>query len=585
MNAMFKTWRSILLLFVFAPGLVAQTQQPPPANKEKSDARGTGTISGRVVNEAGQPLANALIYVRTVGVSGHPQTANTDSEGAFEISGLDPAAYSVSAHAPAYIPLAHDPRTGPPPTYRPGDSVTITLFKGGAVTGMVMNAAGEPVVAIGVRVQMIRDLNGRSLPRGASRETMTDDRGIYRVYGLMTGTYIVSAGGPTEFSNAFMNAFESDVATYAPSATRGTAAEINVRTGEEVSGIDIRYRAEPGRTVSGEVQGPTANSAFTVTLTAAGDVGAQWNTNVYQSSETSNFAFNGIADGDYDIYTRYYSQTEGSGVSEQKRISVKGADVSGIVLSARPFGSVAGRLVLEETTVAECTDKQRPLFNETMISAWHNENAAAKRTPAAAWSMGTPTPPNAEGNFVLQNLVAGEYFFAARTQAKHWYLRSVTLTPPAGTKAASKSVDATRVWTNVKPGEKVSGVTMTLAHGAALLRGSLVLGDGEQRPPRLVVYLVPAERERAEEVLRYFAAQVTEDGKFFFNNLAPGRYWIFAQAAGEGDGPSLTRIRFPHETALRARLRRDAEALKTEIDFQPCQAISDFKLPLKPPVQ
>jgi hypothetical protein len=34
MNAMFKTWRSILLVFVFVPGLVAQTQQPPPANKE-----------------------------------------------------------------------------------------------------------------------------------------------------------------------------------------------------------------------------------------------------------------------------------------------------------------------------------------------------------------------------------------------------------------------------------------------------------------------------------------------------------------------------------------------------------------------
>ena len=584
---MLRTFRSILLLLVFAPSLVAQTQQLPAAEKEKSDAPGTGTISGRVVNESGQPLQNAMVYVRVAGSVGYPNAASTDREGAFQVSGLDKAAYNVSAHAPAYIAIPHDARTGPAPTYRPGDSVTLTLIKGGAVTGTVMNAAGEPVVGIAVRVQMIRDMNDRVLPRGAIRERTTDDRGIYRIFGLMTGTYVVLAGGPTESSHAFINAFETDVPTYAPSSTRDTAAEIRVRAGEEVSGIDIRYRGEPGRAVSGDVKGADPNSGFSVTLTAAGDASVQWHTNTYQSPGTSGFVFNGVADGDYDVYAQYYSQTEERGVTEQKRISVKGADVTGIVLTARPFGSVAGRLVLEETTVAECTDKERPLFNETLVSAWHNENAAAKRTPSAVWSMGAPVTPNAEGNFVLKNLAAGEYFFAARTQTKHWYLRSVTLTPPAaaGAKAASKPVDATRVWTNVRPGEKVSAVTMILAHGAALLRGRLELGDGERMPPRVVVYLVPAERERAEEVLRFFTAQVTEDGSFFFNNLAPGRYWAFAQTSGERDGPSLAQIRFPHETALRAQLRRDAEALKNEIELKPCQTVADFKLLLKPSAQ
>lgn len=586
---MLRATGSILLLLVFAVSVAAQAQQPAP--KEKSDAPGSGTINGRVVNESGQPLSNAQVSVRTVGPSGvatAPFATNTDRDGTFQVFGLDQAAYYVSAWAPSYVPQPREPASTTVPTYRPGDSVTLTLVKGGAVTGTVLNAANEPIVGIAVRVQRIRDHNGRKLPRGDVRERTTDDRGIYRVYGLMTGTYVVSAGGPTEFSNSTINAFETDVATYAPSSTRENAGEVSVRTGEEVSGIDIRYRAEPGRTVSGEVKIPDANFGFNVVLVAAGDTGAQWSANSYQSPGSSSFLFNGIGDGDYDVYALMYSQAGERGVSEQQRISVRGTDVGGIVLIPKPFGSVAGRLVLEETTVAECTDKARPLFNETMISAWHNDSAAAKRIPPPVWAMGVPQAPNAEGNFSLNGLAAGEYFFAARSQAKYWYLRSVLLTPAAGaaapaTKSASKPIDATRVWTVLKPGEKLSGLTMTLAHGAAMLRGKLA--EGEQAPERMVVYLVPAERERAEEVLRFFATQMSPDAKFAFNNLPPGRYWILAQVASEGEGQSLGRIRFPHETALRARLRREAEATKNEIELKPCQNVSDFQLSLKAPVQ
>ena len=583
---MLRILASFLVMLVFALSVTAQSpQSTPPQN---NDARAPGTISGRVVNENGQPLPNALVSVRR-GNTPNAATATTDREGAFQVDGLDPGAYTVSAFAPSYTTPPREDSNTPPPTYRPGDSVNLTLIRGGVVTGTVINAAGEPVVGIAVRVQMIRDPAGRVLQRGAIRERTTDDRGLYRVYGLTSGTYVVSAGGPTEYSNSNINAFENDVATYAPSSGRADAAQINVRTGEEVNGIDIRYRAEQGRTISGEVKVPTDNSGFTVTLVAAGEGEGQWSTNSYQNPGTSNFVFNGIADGDYDVYARSYaSQTGEQGVSEQKRISVRGADITGIVLTVKLFGSIAGRLVLEETTVPQCTETERPTSDNTRISAWHNDNEAAKRTPQTFWAMGQPTPPGEDGNFVLQNLAPGEYFFVARTQTKYWYLRSVSLAPPPaapGAKAVSKPVDASRVWTNVKAGSKISGLTITLANGGAALRGRLALGEGEQKPPRLVIYLVPAERERAEDVLRFFATQALPDAGFAFNNVPPGRYWLMAQSANENDGPSLLRIRFPHETALRTRIRRDAEAVKNEIELKPCQGVLDFRLPLKPPAQ
>ena len=573
---MFKAPGSTVLVVVFAFSVMAQAQQPAP--KEKPGPASSGTISGKVVNENGQPLPNVQVYVRPFGTNANPNIAVTDREGTFEVSGLDPVSYSVSAIAPAYVPPIREPQSLPP-RYRPGDSVTLTLIKGGAVTGTVTNSVGEPVAGIAVRVQMIRDVNGRIVPRGAATERLTDDRGVYRIYRLMTGTYVVSAGGPTISANSFVNVFETDAATYAPSSTRETAAEISVRTGEEVSGIDIRYRAEHGRTISGEVKVPDVNSVFTVMLNAAGETGAQWNTSFSQSASASEFVINGIADGDYDIYAQFYLQTGEHGVSEQQRISVRGADVAGIVLTTKPMGSIAGRLVVEETTIAECTDKERPLFNETMVSAWHNENAAAKRTPQAVWSMGAPVAPNAEGSFVLRNLAPGEYFFAVRPQATYWYLRSALLTPLATTGPKAKPVDATRVWTNVKAGDKLSGLTMTLAHGAATLRGKLALAEGEQAPPRMIAYLVPAETERAEEVLRFFSAQLSPEANFAFNNVPPGRYWIMAQPMAE-EAPAA-RIRFPHETAWRARLRREAQDAKNEIELKPCQTVADFKLLLK----
>ena len=43
---------------------------------------------------------------------------------------------------------------------------------------------------------MIRDADDQRSRYGATtRETRTDDRGVYRIYGLPTGTYLVMAGG------------------------------------------------------------------------------------------------------------------------------------------------------------------------------------------------------------------------------------------------------------------------------------------------------------------------------------------------------------------------------------------------------
>ena len=98
----------------------------------------------------------------------------------------------------------------------------------------------------------------------------------------------------------------------------------------------------------------------------------------------------------------------------------------------------------------------------------------------------------------------------------------------------------------------------------------------------MFTYLVPAEREKAEDILRFFASQVAADGTFALNNLPPGRYWAIARPAAENESNIFSKLRLPDEAEARAKLRGEAEAAKTEIELKPCQNITDYQLPFKP---
>src|SRR6266851_2329310 len=182
-----KTPAAILLVLISFSTHAQQQLTVAPG----SDESATGTINGRVVNESGQPLLGAIVYIRSAGSAIQARTTVTDSEGNFKVSNLDSAVYRVSASLPAYTTTPRDP-DDPTNYYRPGDSVRLELIRGGVITGTVTTLAGEPIVAVRVRAYLIRDAQGQP-PRGVITsfgERSTDDRGIYRIYGLAPGTYL-----------------------------------------------------------------------------------------------------------------------------------------------------------------------------------------------------------------------------------------------------------------------------------------------------------------------------------------------------------------------------------------------------------
>lgn len=573
------------LTWTIAFGFSLQAQTAPTNSKPEPI---TGSISGRVVNDSGQGMPNVVVYARPTLAQSQRATV-TDSEGNFKFDGLDSALYQFFAGAPGYVMPPRDP-DAEAFYYRLNDSVSLSLIKGGVITGTVLSTSGEPVVQVPVRAMLVRDANGKA-PKWLGFQTArtTDDRGIYRLYGLAPGTYIVSAGGRNSFGGT--GAYDEDSPTYAPSSTRDTAAQVLVTSGDETN-VDIKYRGEAGHAVSGTVTGAwdgAVGSGISVSLMQI-ENGVPTNTAFGFAPWSKTFAIYGVADGEYDVTAQSMSAPGESGASETRHIIVKGADVTGIELNIKPLSSISGRVALAKSELAECKNKREPLFSEMIIAVRRDEKQKVPEAPRIMNFYGPQGVPNQIGDFQIRNLGPGQYNFGARFFARYWYLKSIlqesgAKVPPAKSAAVNSQTDLARNGVTLKFGENISRVRINLAEGAASLRGSIKPETGQSMPPKLFAYLVPAEKESAEDVLRFFASEVGVDGVFAFNNLAPGRYWLLGQVTPNSETQSEVKLRSLAEAETRAQLRRAAEAGKLLVEFKPCQNVVDYQLPFQLPSQ
>ena len=71
--------------------------------------------------------------------------------------------------------------------------VEVVLAPGGAVTGTIVDSAGEPFQGVLVQALRVREDNGRMVASLASVPRLTDNRGRYRLFGLPPGAYLIAA--------------------------------------------------------------------------------------------------------------------------------------------------------------------------------------------------------------------------------------------------------------------------------------------------------------------------------------------------------------------------------------------------------
>ncbi|HYX40723.1 MAG TPA: carboxypeptidase-like regulatory domain-containing protein, partial [Pyrinomonadaceae bacterium] len=571
----------------------------------QTDNASPGAITGRVVDEAGQPIANAQIFVNSPRGSAN---TSSDLDGRFNTDTLPRSAYTVSANAPGYFNLSSlASERGERTYYQSGDAITIRLGKGGVITGRVTNAGGDPLIAAHVDAIRIRPLEGQLDNNAFARifERTTDDRGVYRFYGLLPGVYLVSAGGQGMFGfNPRPTPYDDDAPIFYPATTRDGATEITIQAGQEATDIDIHYRGEPGPAVSGAIINGQSldNSSLSLSLFPARSNYLVSSRYIAGRSNDQSFVFNGIGDGDYDLVAEQYGR-DGRSAAVSQRVSVQGKDVTGLKLTLAPLSSIAGRVVLEAAPAGaawreQCTSKLDAVASETTLNLRREPEARADAAHFGG-ARSTDAAPDAKGEFHIRGLAAGRFHLAVRPPNSDWYVRTATLAPvdnartsaPTTTSRASAQPAPPAIAANTNPlldglklaaGAQVNGLTLTLAPGAAALRGHVTAASEGAALPELEIYLVPAERERADDALRYAVARVRNDGAFGFTHLAPGRYQLLARPAPpRTQSADEANFFLLPDAQTRAQIRRAAETTDV-IELQPCQRRNDYVLRYTP---
>jgi Carboxypeptidase regulatory-like domain len=608
----------VVLLALLAANVSAQTRVGAAGESLSS-----GAITGRVTGEDGQPLSNVRVFASRAGVApGFATGAVSDDEGKFALRNLASGAYLVNAFAPNYL-LEPDPLDQPSGRvyHRVGDSLSLRMIKGGVITGTVTDANGEPVIGLFVDAMRVRGADGRALREGSSgrlsQPRQTDDRGVYRIYGLRAGTYIVRAGGKGSFGPA--TPYDLNAPTYYPATTREAATGVQVQAGQEMSGIDIRYRGEAGHTLSGTVSGAlppnfAASGGITVALKHVSAAAPELLLPL--QPDNSGFAFDGIADGDYDLLARPNSpRDEFAAASPPRRVRLRGTDINGITLTLSPLASVSGQLLFDPPAASggkiTCPPAPAPRAEEFVIALTRLDETRAAEQSSNFFTAANETAPDDKGGFHSRALWGGRYQLLVRPPAADFYVRAVTLanTPtqiatappnaPAKLAPAARTAspptqsagDAARGELNLQAGQRLAGLNVYVAAGASSLRGRVVASTetatggaspdavsagapSASRPLR--VHLVPSEREQADNVWRYAESAVAPDGTFAFTNLSPGRYWLLTRPAP--DTADMPPRPLAHDSDARSRLRREAEASNVPLDLAPCQRLSDFVL-------
>ena len=609
----------IALIFSLALAIGANAQEPSPTPKEKPAAQQPATpqkterpaaaartssrsrsITGRVIDEGNSPIEDAAIVSFPAGLMNSAQSVataakirptSTDEQGKFALENLTPGAYMVFAEVPGYVTAPDiDDNNREQKYYRPGDRLTIRMIKGGVITGTVTTPAGEPVVGARVNPVRLRDLKGRAARQNASnlqREWKTDDRGVYRIYGLEPGVYLISTGGKGVIQLT-IEGYDADAPTYYPSATRDNATEVVVHSGEELTGIDIRYRDSKGHAISGSVSGATAQSPMslvTVVLSDAVTEAFAGMSMVPMAAGAQAFVFDAVPDGEYVVVAVASDYTSGS---PPRKITVKGADVTGLELVITPFGSIEGRVALEPApgaaSKADCQNKSAAQIEEIVILTRLDAKSKEQAPTVKAFSL-LPLPldstPDNKGEFKVQRLEAARHHIEARMPSEDWYVRRITLPPDA---PATQPKDAARNGVAVKTGERVAGMNITVAEGAAGVRGRVLPATEPARiPAALRLHLIPAEKESAEETLRFAEVAVESDGTFALTNLAPGKYWVLARASADEASTNNPPRPMAWDGDGRKQLHKEAEAANIALELQPCQRLTDYVLRYKKP--
>ena len=285
-------------------------------------------VSGQVIEDGtNTPVADARVFVvlddERAAPDGSPPEALSDPDGRYQFDMLSPGRYHIAAQKDGFAPPM-DPSTMQIFEVAAGqvlDGLTVSLRRGGAFAGRVLDPQRQPIANVGVTA-LLKRLNRSDQPAGVassgppllmpSGQGQTNDLGEFRIFGLWPGEYVIVATAQSKFGGAPTQpaAATTTTATYFPGTADVSAAQpVAVQSDETVSDLLIPLVSVAAFKVSGVVVdaggAPVANA---MVMLMGGQSGTDFllslvagQTLMSQSDAGGRFTFGDVPAGAYTL--------------------------------------------------------------------------------------------------------------------------------------------------------------------------------------------------------------------------------------------------------------------------------------------
>ena len=535
-----------------------------PAEKPK----GTASISGRVT--VGNKAAAGILITALGGTNQQTVAAKatTDADGRYSFEGLAMGQFTVALLAPVYV-LPGNSMFGPGKLVNLSsgeavEGIDFKLARGGVITGRVTDADGRPLIEERISLTPI-DESGAPLRQQYSYYSnyqmyQTDDRGVYRIYGLAAGRYKVSSGDEAGMS-AGLRSSGFYQKTYYPSATDAAQASIvELGEGGEAKNIDITlgHRAATytasGRIVDADTGqlvpgipfafGPLQKNQSQSYIAGMMSPGTPTNSQ-------GEFRLEGLEPGRYGVFISTGRPDSASGYySDPLIFEVLDGDVTNLEIKARRGLNLSGAIVAESIT-----DKSALVrLSSIRISANVTPAPVAVRVfPSTSSSAIGP-----DGSFQLTGLRPGKaslYLSSSSGRDGNGFL--ITRIEHNGVPQA-QLVD-------IQPGADTTGVRIFLAYGTGVIRGRVKFEGGTLPSDSMLMVML-----RREGVPTRGGTQVDSRGQFVIENLAAGTYEVMIELVNLGPVRPPPRPSMPVKQTVTVSDGTESQVLLT-LDLNPRQ--------------
>ena len=481
----------------------------------------SASISGRVT--IGGKAAAGVTVVATISNSFFDNKtvakSTTDEDGNYKLSGLPAGRFTIMPLAKSYIVASGTgyKDAGQAVNVAEGETVTkidFPLVRGGVITGRITDVEGHPL--IGERVSVVLKNSTDTSPQmamlGDSRN-QTDDRGIYRIYGLAPGSYKVSVGQASSAGGAVsimgIGGSQYSKTFYPGVQEEAKATIIEIKEGTEVKDVDISVgKPDSGFSVSGRVvdsdSGNPVPNLFIghSSLNESNQQTAGMSFTGNQTDANGSFRLEGLRPGRYAVYTIAAGQPN-SFYSEPVQFEISDGDVTGIEIKVRRGATITGVAIIENNSDPAVA---RLLQTVSLYAFVEQKGVGA---PSYAQSKIGP-----DGSFRLEGLAPGK----ARIGIQGFP------TPPKGLTLVRTELDFLEQpeGIEVTAGAQINGVRLLFAYGTGSIRGDVkVEGGSLQEGMRLRVSVRSAAGES-----RRFNRMADCDARlhFLIENIPPGNY-------------------------------------------------------------